>query len=131
MSSHWQEFVNVLHKHYLDYPGSRNDLCRLDIIELGPLDRFATSVWLRAATNPADFQRASYETIKLRNFNFYQKNEGSILIKGPSLHIQFEELWLREPNAGESDYVLSHAVLEAMADDVWLRQDIWFGDRNE
>ncbi|GAB1209175.1 hypothetical protein APSETT445_007942 [Aspergillus pseudonomiae] len=93
MSSHWQEFVNVLHKHYLDYPGSRNDLCRLDIIELGPLD--------------------------------------SILIKGPSLHIQFEELWLREPNAGESDYVLSHAVLEAMADDVWLRQDIWFGDRNE
>ncbi|KAE8145011.1 hypothetical protein BDV25DRAFT_145054 [Aspergillus avenaceus] len=60
-----------------------------------------------------------------------KETKSGLLINGPYLRIDFEEFWLRRPTEGESDYVFPHCALEKMADDVWLRQDIWLGKRNE
>ena len=59
------------------------------------------------------------------------ETKSGLHINGPFLYIEFEELWLRQPAANERDYVFPHATLEVLADDIWVRQDIWLAERNE
>ncbi|KAE8346211.1 hypothetical protein BDV24DRAFT_159008 [Aspergillus arachidicola] len=79
----------------------------------------------RSARGGQHLQSVCAQTISIK------ETTSDLLINGPYLRINFAEFWLREPAEGETDYVFPHCALEKMANEVWVRQDIWLRGRNE